>query len=76
LVAGIALGYALAIWVIDTVESQHGEMEAGRRRELIAVIARWRWYWLPPLYGLALLLLLFVTLTRGATAAQFMYNKF
>jgi hypothetical protein len=39
-------------------------------------MARWRWFWIPPLYALALLFLLIVTLTRGASTAQFMYNKF
>jgi hypothetical protein len=39
-------------------------------------MARSRWFWLPPLYALALIFLLIVTLTRGASTAQFMYNKF
>ena len=74
LVAGIALGYGLAIWVIGAVERQTaGEGTPGG---VVALVARWRWYWLPPLYGLGLLLLLIVTFTRGATTAQFMYNKF
>ena len=74
LVASIALGYGLAIWIIGAVERQTEREDT--RAGVVALVARWRWYWLPPLYGLALLLLLIVTFTRGASAAQFMYNKF
>ena len=42
----------------------------------MGLMARWRWYWVPPLYALALIFLLIVTLTRSASTAQFMYNKF
>lgn len=72
LVASIGVGYALALRMIDAVESHGGETASG----IVALVARWRWYWLPPLYGLAMVFLLIVTLTGGATAAQFMYNKF
>jgi hypothetical protein len=43
---------------------------------IIGLMARWRWFWIPPLYALALLFLLIVALTRGTSTAQFMYNKF
>jgi hypothetical protein len=43
---------------------------------MFGFMARWRWFWIPPLYALALIFLLLVTLTQGASTAQFMYNKF
>ena len=65
--------------MIDAIDLPTNEVQSAEthaRRGILTLIVRWRWYWLPPLYGLALILLLIVTLTRGATTAQFMYNKF
>jgi hypothetical protein len=79
LVVSVAAGYGLALVVIGAVEAQApetGSREAGAGSGMVALMARWRWYWLPPLYGLALGFLLIVTLTRGAGIGQFMYNKF
>ncbi len=42
----------------------------------MALLARWCWFWLPPLYALALLFVLFVTLSRGVSTAQMMYGNF
>jgi hypothetical protein len=43
---------------------------------IIAFLAQWRWYWIPPLYGLTLLFVLFVTDAQSESAAQFMYRGF
>jgi alginate O-acetyltransferase complex protein AlgI len=74
LVAGIAGGYALVILAIDAL-NQDSSPEVAQNRAL-ALLARSRWYWLPPIYGVALIFLLIVTFTRGPSTAQFMYNKF
>jgi hypothetical protein len=50
--------------------------EAKSNQSMFGFMARWRWFWIPPLYALALIFLLLVTLTQGASTAQFMYNKF
>jgi alginate O-acetyltransferase complex protein AlgI len=79
LVAALALGYAIALMTIDALERSSLEppsTEASSATGIIGLMARWRWFWIPPLYALALLFLLIVTLTRGASTAQFMYNKF
>jgi alginate O-acetyltransferase complex protein AlgI len=79
LVAALALGYAVALMTIDALERSSADpqlSEVGANRGVIDFMARWRWFWIPPLYALALLFLLIVTLTRGASTAQFMYNKF
>ena len=77
LVAAVAVGYAIVLFVIDALDrhstaTQTSEQGAG----LVALAARWRWFWIPPLYALAFIVLLIVTLTHGASTAQFMYNKF
>jgi alginate O-acetyltransferase complex protein AlgI len=78
LVAALAAGYATTLVVIEAfdntpVTTEHAETA---RQGIVALMASWRWFWIPPLYALALVFLLIVTLTRGASTAQFMYNKF
>ena len=77
MVAALALGYGIALLVIDALDRCAVEEEALKTGPgIIALLARWRWYWLPPLYAIALLFLLIVTLTQGASTAQFMYRRF
>jgi hypothetical protein len=78
LVAALAVGYAVSLFLIAALDRSVELLtsEAGPNPGIVALMARWRWYWLPPLYALALLFLLIVTFTRGASTAQFMYNKF
>ena len=77
LIAAVAVGYGIVLCVIDALDRHSADQQSLEAGEgFIALAARWRWFWLPPLYALALILLLIVTLTRGASTAQFMYNKF
>lgn len=76
LIAAIAVGYGIALLVIDAIERSSVPDQSTAPAGFMSNLARWRWYWLPPVYALALLFLLIVTLTRGASTAQFMYNKF
>jgi alginate O-acetyltransferase complex protein AlgI len=79
LVASLAAGYALVLLVIEALDrSSSGTdvSDASSGSGIIAVVARNRWFWIPPLYLLALLLVVIVTQTRGADAAQFMYRNF
>ena len=78
LVALLAAGYGVAVALGDALNRSRDEEQDFETRSslIIGVLARWRWYWVPPLYALALLFLLFVTLTRETSTAQFMYNKF
>jgi alginate O-acetyltransferase complex protein AlgI len=75
LVAAIAAGYAFVVLTIDAL-NRHAEKSETPSGGVVASLARSRWYWLPPIYGVALIVLLIVTFTRGASTAQFMYNKF
>lgn len=79
LVAGLAVGYAIVLLVIEALNRHPYEPEASEAAQyqgVVALLARWRWFWIPPLYAVALLFLLIVTLTRGPSTAQFMYRRF
>jgi alginate O-acetyltransferase complex protein AlgI len=79
LVLGLALGYTLVVLVseaLDRFSIEPDTSEARSHPPVIARMARWRWFWIPPLYALALIVVLIVTLTHGTTAAQFMYGVF
>ncbi|MGO9515754.1 MAG: MBOAT family O-acyltransferase [Candidatus Korobacteraceae bacterium] len=82
LVLALAVGYAIVLLVIDSLnrvstealnaEVRHTDLPIGK----MALLARWRWFWLPPLYVVALLFVLIVTMSRGTSAAQMMYGNF
>ena len=82
LLATLAAAYAIVLFVIavldrysdaQSVPETSGDLP---RSATLVLIARNRWLWIPPLYVLALLLVVIVTHTRGADAAQFMYRNF
>lgn len=78
LVAGLALGYAIVV-LADAALNQSTELSGTPDHVppgFASLAARWRWYWLPPLYMITLLFVLMVTLSRGANTAQFMYGNF
>ncbi|ABF39740.1 membrane bound O-acyl transferase, MBOAT [Candidatus Koribacter versatilis Ellin345] len=64
LVFAIAFGYAIILMLADTLHKQQSALSSNR------------WLWLPAVYIVVLLLVLGMTYTRGADAAQFMYRNF
>jgi D-alanyl-lipoteichoic acid acyltransferase DltB (MBOAT superfamily) len=76
LVMALAAGYAIVLLVVDALDRCSIEPDASSRSGVIAFIARNRWFWIPPLYVLALLIVLVVTHTHGTVPAQFMYRNF
>jgi alginate O-acetyltransferase complex protein AlgI len=79
LVTALAVGSVIVLLVIEALDrysAEPGVANARPRSATIALIARNRWFWIPPLYVLALLLVVIVTHTRGVDAAQLMYRKF
>ncbi len=82
LVLALAVAYTVVLFTIDrlsrcsTDRTDAEAAPAGSPTGPMALLARWRWFWLPPLYALALLFVLLVTLSRGTTAAQMMYSNF
>jgi len=75
----VAAGYATSVLVEDALNRFAARPEtrpAASRSTMIDGLARYRWYWLPPLYALVLLAVLIVTHGQDAGAAQFMYRRF
>ena len=74
-----AIGYALVLLVVDELNRYSAGPEAAASKSgggMVALLARKRWFWVPTLYALVLLIVLFVTLTQGPSAAQLMYRSF
>ena len=80
MILALAMGYAVVSLLTDAMDRYSTESEdpakSASHLPMIALVARWRWYWLPPLFFLALVFVLIVTLTRGPSTAQFMYGNF
>jgi hypothetical protein len=81
LVLVVAVGYCVVLLIIDKLNQHETEIEAPRSdsaspASFAALVARWRWFWLTPLYAVALLFLLIVTLSHGTSTAQLMYGNF
>jgi hypothetical protein len=43
---------------------------------MVPLMARSRWFWLPAVYALALLVVLMITLTQQGGVGQMMYRSF
>jgi alginate O-acetyltransferase complex protein AlgI len=78
LILTLALGYAAVLLVIESLNRYSVEATTNEApyAGFIALMAHWRWYWIPPLYVLISLFVLIVTLTQNASTAQFMYRNF
>ncbi len=75
MVGALALGYAITLLVISALEP-HEDEQVAPGGGIVGLAARMRWYWLPPVYVVALTLLLVINSTSGASTAQFMYGNF
>jgi len=71
LVAFLAAGYAIVLVVVPKLAPAAGMPESKS-----GFLLRSKWFWLPPLYALAMMLLLMITLTQGDGVAQLMYRGF
>lgn len=86
LVLCVSIGYATVLLISDALERHPGfavdERSSGSiaqsnsRLGLTQFIVHWRWFWITPLYAVALLFLLIVTLSQGTSTAQLMYGNF
>ena len=74
LIAVLAAGYAVVVLLGDALDnySEIGQPQSG----IVPSLARSRWYWVPALYLLALLLVLMITLTQQGGVGQMMYRSF
>ncbi|MFL6445893.1 MAG: MBOAT family O-acyltransferase [Candidatus Sulfotelmatobacter sp.] len=69
LVGIVVAGYA-AVLLISSKLQPHGEVTSQK------FLVRGRWFWIPPLYALAMILLLLITLTQSGGVGQLMYRGF
>ena len=79
LVLLLAVGYMIVLLVIEALNRCTIELQPSNQAPpagFIALMARWRWFWVPPIYVVVLFFLLMVTLRQGASTAQFMYRNF
>jgi alginate O-acetyltransferase complex protein AlgI len=79
LVAAVAIGYALVVSLSAAMDRSLVEASvssSGARSSVIGALARNRRFWVPPLYVLALFVVVAVTPQSGANAAQLMYRNF
>ncbi len=77
LILALAVGYALVLLTSKALDfDAEQSSEAVPPTGLVALLVRWRWFWLTPLYALALLVVLIVTWSHGTSAAQMMYGNF
>jgi hypothetical protein len=79
LILALGLGYVMVLVMIDALDRYAVGSDAAESNALsgiMAFLARKRWFWVPPLYALTLLLVLAVTLTQGPATSQLMYRAF
>ena len=77
LIGVLAAGYALVVVVDDAMELTGFPSDAARQNSTVmAMFARSRWFWLPAVYALALILVLMITLTQQGGVGQMMYRSF
>ena len=77
LVGSVAVSYGLVVLISAALGGLGSSAERLESRSpAINMLFRNRWFWIPPLYVIALLLLVIVTHTRGTDAAQLMYRNF
>ena len=77
LVVTMAVGYSVVVSVSRAMDRYSvATVDHGGGSSLMGALARNQRFWVPPLYLLALLILIAVTHTSSANAAQFMYRNF
>jgi hypothetical protein len=83
LILCIAAGYAVVLSVHNLLERESAfAVTQGASQTAVGTsgfgrkIFHLRWFWITPLYALALLFLLIVTLSQGTSTAQLMYGNF
>ena len=83
LVLAVATGYAMVLFINNLLEAHSGTVDRDaaaanltRPSGFSEAIVQWRWFWITPVYFVALLFLLIVTLSQATSTAQLMYGNF
>jgi phosphoserine aminotransferase len=77
LIAILSAGYAVVLLVNDALNRATAPPDASLRHSgMLSLVSRSRWFWLPAVYALALLVVLLITLTQQGGVGQMMYRSF
>lgn len=77
LIVVLAAGYAIVLLVADALNRATAPTDAFRQHSgMLSLVSRSRWFWLPAVYALALLVVLVITLTQQGGVGQMMYRSF
>jgi hypothetical protein len=72
LVMTLGVGYGLVVLIADTIKER---IDTPSKTGLAGVGQR-HWFWIAPLYALAMIFVLMITSTQGGGVGQFMYRGF
>jgi D-alanyl-lipoteichoic acid acyltransferase DltB (MBOAT superfamily) len=77
LIAVLAAGYGVVLLVSNALDGFTVPSEESRKHSgMLSLMSRSRWFWLPAIYALALLVVLMITLTQQGGVGQMMYRSF
>lgn len=78
LIVVLGAGYFVVLRVAEILDGLAGvqKEQVAANSGPLAILARWRWFWIPSLYALALLFVFLLTHGQEASTSQFMYRSF
>ena len=77
LIAVLSAGYAVVLLVSDAIDRATAPTDAPHQHSgMLSLMSRSRWFWLPAVYALALLVVPMITLTQQGGVGQMMYRSF
>jgi D-alanyl-lipoteichoic acid acyltransferase DltB (MBOAT superfamily) len=77
LIAVLSAGYAVVLLVSDAIDRATAPTDAPHQHSgMLSLMSRSRWFWLPAVYALALLVMLMIRLTQQGGVGQMMYRSF
>jgi hypothetical protein len=69
--------YAVVLLISDALNRAAAPTDASRQQSgILSLMSRSRWFWLPAVYALALLVVLMITLTQQGGVGQMTYRSF
>ena len=77
LIAVLSAGYAVVLLVRDAIDRATAPTDVPHQHSgMLSLRSRSRWFWLPAVYALALLVVLMITLTQQGGVGQMMFRSF
>lgn len=76
LIVVLAAGYGIVLLVGNALDRVTVPSASRQASGIMLLIAPSRWFWLPAVYALALIVVLMITLTQQGGVGQMMYRSF